>query len=75
MVKRYWRPPRKYYDEGRLQAIREITEKLPGLVEARDEHGYAMLIDKWFPDITPEQRAEKIKHFRACVREVYGDDQ
>ncbi|MGB8772311.1 MAG: hypothetical protein WCC92_22065 [Candidatus Korobacteraceae bacterium] len=74
MVKRYWRPPPKYYDEDKLRAIREIAERLPALVEARDEHSYVMLIDKWFPDMTPEERTEKIKHFRACVKEVYGDD-
>lgn len=46
MVKRYWRPPPKYYDEDKLRAIREIAERLPALVEARDEHSYVMLIDK-----------------------------
>ena len=50
MVKRYWRPPPKYYDEDKLRAIREIAERLPALVEARDEHSYVMLIES-VPDM------------------------
>jgi len=73
MVKKYWRPPRDYYDEHRRQAIAEIAAKLPALVDNRDEEGYVQLLKKWFREMAPDDLISRIKRFRHAVKEKHGD--
>jgi len=67
-------PTRDYYDEERLKAIAEIRRALPEILEYGTEDDFVQLVKQWRKNVTPEELADWIRLFRACVREKRGLD-
>ena len=73
MSKRYWRPPRDYYDRERIRKKRETLELLQEIMEhTADEEEFVEAVKSVDPDVSPNKLAELIKLFHASVREKRG---
>jgi hypothetical protein len=73
MTKHYWRPPRDYIDQEKIEAKKKILGYIKELMERGDEQGYIELLRKLNPKISNEEIEERLTQFRE-QRSVHPSD-